>query len=58
MEVAAEVEWLSVEVLWTNYTSSASSLSLREAYVGRLRILLGIQDGVDAENLTYFPLMR
>ena len=57
MEVVAAVEWPSVEVLWTIYTSSASSLSPREAYVGRLWILLGIQGGVDAESLTYSPLM-
>ena len=55
MKVAAAVEWPSVEVLWTNYTSSASSLSPWEAFVGRWWILLGIQGGVDAENLIYLP---
>ena len=57
MEVAAAVEWLNVEVFFDICTSSASSLSSGEAFVGRWWILLGIQGGVDAESLTYSPLV-
>ena len=55
MEVAAAVEWPSVEGFFAICTSSASSLSPWEAFVGRWWILLGIQGSVDAENLNYLP---